>query len=113
MAGIPLITAAALAFLVILGFALYEWFANDIYGVNNSHSLIYMGSLYGLAIAIYVGAWFVRRSQGTRLDMVYGEIPAAPWVSRAWPGCLRWRSGARCSAAHWRRSSPWVAAVRR
>jgi hypothetical protein len=35
-----------------------------------------MGSLYGLALAIYVGAWFVRRSQGTSLDMVYGEIPA-------------------------------------
>jgi APA family basic amino acid/polyamine antiporter len=74
--GVPLITVAACAFLVILGFALYEWFQNDIYGLNGSHSLIYMGSLYVLALAIYFGAWLYRRSQGTSLGMVYGEIPA-------------------------------------
>jgi hypothetical protein len=43
--------------------------------VNNSSSLIYMGCLYLLAIAIYVGSKLVRRRQGMDLGLVYGEIP--------------------------------------
>jgi hypothetical protein len=35
-----------------------------------------MGSLYALAIAIYVGSRIYRRRQGMDLKMVYGEIPA-------------------------------------
>ncbi len=76
VAGLPLITAAALAFLVILGFALYKWFQDDIYGVNNSSSLWYMGALYAAAIVIYALSWLYRRRQGLNLKMVYDEIPA-------------------------------------
>jgi APA family basic amino acid/polyamine antiporter len=73
---LPLITAAALAFMLILGYALYKWFHDDVYGVNHRDSLIYMGVLYGVALAIYVGSWLYRRRQGLNLKMVYGEIPA-------------------------------------
>jgi hypothetical protein len=75
IAGIPLITVAAAGFLVILGYALYEWFSNDIYGINDSGSLLYMGILYVIALAIYVGSRIWRRSQGIDMGMVHREIP--------------------------------------
>jgi basic amino acid/polyamine antiporter, APA family len=76
VAGIPLITAAATAFMAILVFALYKWFQDSVYGVNFRNSEYYMAVLYGIAIAIYVGSWLYRRQQGLNLKMVYGEIPA-------------------------------------
>jgi basic amino acid/polyamine antiporter, APA family len=75
VAGVPLITFAACGFLVILGFALYEWFTNDLYAVNGRDSLIYMGSFYLLALAIYLGSRVYRRSQGIDMRMVHSEIP--------------------------------------
>jgi basic amino acid/polyamine antiporter, APA family len=75
VAGLPLITVAAFGFLVILGFALYEWFSNDLYAVNGRDTLLYMGSLYVLAIAIYVGSRIYRRNQGIDMRMVHSEIP--------------------------------------
>jgi basic amino acid/polyamine antiporter, APA family len=74
--GVPLITAAAVLFAVILVFALVKWFSDGVYGVNNSSSLYYMAGLYGLAIAIYVISRLARRAQGMDLGLVYGEIPA-------------------------------------
>ena len=76
VAGVPLITLAAVGFMLILGFSLYKWFSDGLYGLNNRDSLVYLGSLYVLALAIYGVSWFVRRSQGTDLGMVHGEIPA-------------------------------------
>jgi APA family basic amino acid/polyamine antiporter len=75
VAGLPLISVAAGAFLVILGFALYEWFTNDLYAVNDRNTLIYMGSFYVLAIVIYFGSRFYRRNQGIDMRMVHSEIP--------------------------------------
>jgi amino acid transporter len=75
IAGLPLISVAALAFLVILGFALYEWFTNDLYAVNDRNTLIYMGSFYVLAIVIYFGSRIYRRNQGIDMRMVHSEIP--------------------------------------
>jgi amino acid transporter len=75
VAGVPLITVAAAGFLVILGFALYEWFTNDVYALNGRDSLIYMGILYAIALGIYLVSWFVRRSQGIDMSMVHREIP--------------------------------------
>jgi amino acid transporter len=76
IAGVPLITAAAVGFLVILVFALVKWFQDSVYGVNNHSSLWYMGGLYLGAIAIYVISRVYRRTQGMDLKMVYDEIPA-------------------------------------
>ena len=75
VAGLPVITVAAILFLGILGFALYEWFTNDLYAVNGRDSLLYMGSFYLLAIAIYVGSRVYRRNQGIDMKMVHSEIP--------------------------------------
>jgi basic amino acid/polyamine antiporter, APA family len=76
VAGIPLITAAAVVFLAYLGFCIYKWLTDGVYGSNRHDSLVYMGCLYGLALLIYVGSRIVRRRQGMDLGMVYNEIPA-------------------------------------
>jgi APA family basic amino acid/polyamine antiporter len=74
--GIPLITFTASLFILFLGFCLYKWFTDDIYGVNDGGSLIFMGCLYLLALVIFVGSRIYRRRQGMDLSMAYGEIPA-------------------------------------
>ena len=76
VAGIPLITVAAILFLAFLGFCIYKWLTDGVYGSNNHDSLIYMACLYGVALLIYVGSRIVRRRQGLDMSMVYGEIPA-------------------------------------
>jgi APA family basic amino acid/polyamine antiporter len=73
---VPLITAAAVLFLAYLGFCIYKWLTDGVYGSNRHDSLVYMGCLYGLALLIYVGSRIVRRRQGMDLGMVYNEIPA-------------------------------------
>jgi basic amino acid/polyamine antiporter, APA family len=75
VAGVPLITVAGAITALFLGFNLYHWFTNDLYAVNNSTSLWFMAAMYGLAIVIYVVAWFVRRSQGINLSAIHREIP--------------------------------------
>jgi amino acid transporter len=74
--GLPIITFAATIFAVVLGFALVKWFSDSRYAINKGSSLIYLGCLYILAIAIYVISRVVRKRQGMDLGMVYGEIPA-------------------------------------
>jgi basic amino acid/polyamine antiporter, APA family len=75
VAGIPLITFSSGLFIVFLVFCLYKWLQDSTYGINDGGSLIFMGCLYALAIAIYVGSRFYRKRQGMDLKMVYGEIP--------------------------------------
>lgn len=72
---VPLITVASGVAAVFLGWNIYEWLTNSVYGVNNTTSLIFMGAMYVLAIVIYVIAKLVRRRQGIDLNLVYGEIP--------------------------------------
>jgi APA family basic amino acid/polyamine antiporter len=74
--GIPLVTFASGFFILFLLFCLYQWWDKAVYGVNNPQSAVYMLALYVVAIAIYVIARIVRRSQGMDMGMVYGEIPA-------------------------------------
>src|SRR4051812_28377352 len=76
IAGIPLITVAGVAFLAFLGFCIYYWLKDDVYGSNNRDSLLYMGCLYLVALGIYVVSRIVRARQGMNLKMVYNEIPA-------------------------------------
>jgi amino acid transporter len=76
VAGVPLITVSAVAFIVILGFCIVKWFTDDVYGLNSTGSLIYMGALYVLALAIYLISRVVRRRQGIDMRMVHSEIPA-------------------------------------
>jgi basic amino acid/polyamine antiporter, APA family len=76
VAGLPLVTVAAVLFAAILVFALYKWWQDDVYGVNNTDSAVYMLILYALALGIYIGSRIYRRMQGIELKNVYGEIPA-------------------------------------
>jgi amino acid permease len=80
IAGIPLITVAGLIFLAFLLFLLYQWLIdpNGLYGIGytNTSSMVFMLAMYGMAMIIYVGARFYRRSRGVDLDMLYKEIPA-------------------------------------
>jgi len=73
--GMPAISVCGFVTALFLGFNLYEWFSNANYAVNNKQSLVFMASMYVLAIVIYVIAWFVRRNQGIDLKAVYTEIP--------------------------------------
>jgi basic amino acid/polyamine antiporter, APA family len=73
--GVPLITVVSVAFAAFLVFCIYQWLFNDLYGVNNGQSLIYVLILYAIALGIYVGFRLLRRAQGMDLNMVYDEIP--------------------------------------
>lgn len=75
VAGLPLVTVAAVGFLLLLGFCLYKWITDDVYGLNDSSSMIYMGILYLVAFAIYAGSRLVRKRQGIDMAMVHKEIP--------------------------------------
>ncbi len=75
--GVPLVPAAAVITIGLFAFNLYEWLSNSVYGVNSNASLIYMGLMYVLAIAIYVAARLVRRRQGIDLGLINKEIPSS------------------------------------
>ncbi|MGH2523313.1 MAG: APC family permease, partial [Anaerolineales bacterium] len=87
IAGVPLITVAGVIFAAFLIFLLYQWLLdpNALYGIGysinpngfkNGTSLVFMGVMYLLAIVIYAGARYYRKSQGVDLGLVYKEIPA-------------------------------------
>jgi amino acid transporter len=75
VAGIPLVTIAALIYGGLLVFGLVLWLSDDTYGVNQRDSLIYMGALYVLATGIFIAAKTVRARQGVELSRSYKEIP--------------------------------------
>jgi APA family basic amino acid/polyamine antiporter len=73
--GVPIVPAAGLVTIGLIGFCLYEWLSNSAYGVNNNDSLIYMGAMYVLALAIFLVARTVRARQGIDLSLINKEIP--------------------------------------
>jgi len=73
--GVPIVPAAGVITIGLLGYNLYEWLSNSAYAVNNHDSLIYMGAMYLLAIVIYVTARVVRNRQGIDLSLINKEIP--------------------------------------
>ena len=73
--GLPLITVTGFVTAAFLGFNLWHWFTNDLYAVNNTDSLWFMGIMYALALVIYIVAKVYRKRQGIDLSAVYREIP--------------------------------------
>jgi APA family basic amino acid/polyamine antiporter len=73
--GVPVVPAAGVVTIGLLVFCLYEWLTNANYFVNNKSSLLYMASMYVLAIVVYVIARLVRRRQGIDLGLINKEIP--------------------------------------
>jgi basic amino acid/polyamine antiporter, APA family len=75
IAGVPVVPAAGVVTIGLIGYCLYEWLSNSAYGVNNNDSLIYMGAMYVLALVIYLVARVVRKRQGIDLSLINKEIP--------------------------------------
>jgi len=75
VAGVPIVPAAGVVTIGLIGYCLYEWLSSSAYGVNNNDSLIYMGAMYVLALAIYIVARVVRSRQGIDLSLINKEIP--------------------------------------
>ena len=73
--GVPVVLVAGVVTIALLVFCLYEWLSNDNYFVNSHDSLYYMGGMYVLAAAIYVGARIIRNRQGIDLGLINKEIP--------------------------------------
>src|SRR5258707_9837912 len=73
--GVPIVPAAGVITIGLLGYNLYEWLTQAGYGVNNKNSLIYMAGMYVLALVIYVTARIVRNRQGIDLSLINKEIP--------------------------------------
>jgi amino acid transporter len=73
--GVPIVPAAGLITIGLIGYCLYEWLSNAAYGINNNDSLIYMGAMYVLALVIYLVARIVRSRQGIDLSLINKEIP--------------------------------------
>jgi amino acid transporter len=77
--GIPLITVAGVIFGGFLVFLLYQWLIdpNGLYGIgiSNTSSIIYMLSMYALALIIYVGFKWWRKREGIDINKIYEEIP--------------------------------------
>ena len=78
IAGIPLISVAGAITTIFLGFVLYEWLSNALYGIgtSNTQSIQFLAALYAIAALVYVVARFYRRSQGIDLDAIHSEIPS-------------------------------------
>ena len=77
-ARIPWSASPALVTVIILGWTIYLWLSDPLYGigVGNTDSIKFLGALYGLGALVYVAAWFYRRSQGVDLGKIHSEIPA-------------------------------------
>jgi amino acid transporter len=73
--GVPIVPVAGVVTIALLVYCLIEWLSNDLYFVNYSSSLIYMGANYVLAIVIFVGARVIRNRQGIDLSLINKEIP--------------------------------------
>jgi len=75
---VPLLSLAGAVSTLFLGWVLYLWLSDPLYGigVGNSNSIIFLGVLYGIAALLYVVARFWRRAQGVDLDAIHAEIPA-------------------------------------
>ncbi len=52
--GVPVIPAAGVITIGLIGYCLYEWLTRAAYGVNNNDSLLYMLAMYVLALVIYL-----------------------------------------------------------
>ncbi|RPI32045.1 MAG: hypothetical protein EHM52_00805 [Actinomycetota bacterium] len=75
IAGIPWLSLVAAIYSGFMAWVIYRFVVDDMYGVNNTESAIFMAVLYVLAIVIWVVAWAVRKKQGMALESVAKEIP--------------------------------------
>jgi amino acid transporter len=80
IAGLPLISVAGVIFGSFVLYLLYQWLVDpgNRYGISyrNTPAMIFTLALYGIALALYLGARAYRRMhEGIDLGMLYKEIP--------------------------------------
>jgi APA family basic amino acid/polyamine antiporter len=75
IAGIPWLSIVAAVYSGFMAWNIYRFVVDDMYGVNNTQSAIFMGVLYVAAIVVWLVAWLVRKNQGMALESVAKEIP--------------------------------------
>jgi amino acid transporter len=73
--GIPWMSIIAAIYAAFMVWVIYRFVVDDMYGVNNRESAIFMGVLYVLAAVIWIVAKVVRKRQGMELEAVAKEIP--------------------------------------
>ena len=78
IAGLPIISIAGAITAIFLGWVIYEWLSNSLYGigVSNTKSIAFLAAIYVIAAVVYIVARLVRRQQGIDLDAIHAEIPA-------------------------------------
>jgi basic amino acid/polyamine antiporter, APA family len=76
--GLPIVAVAGAISTIFLGWVLYLWLTNALYGigVGNANSILFLGFLYGAAAVLYIVARLWRRMQGVDLDAIHAQIPA-------------------------------------
>lgn len=75
LGSIPWMSIIAAIYAAFMVWVIYRFVVDDMYGVNNRESAIFMGVLYVLAAVIWVVAKVVRKRQGMELEAVAKEIP--------------------------------------
>ncbi len=79
IAGIPSITLAGAAAVVILGGQMILFITNNdinsFFGVTRDTSLLVAAIVIGTGVLWYLGAWFYNRSRGINTNLVYRAIP--------------------------------------
>jgi amino acid transporter len=77
--GIPVISIAGAASVIVLGTMMFNWITNDtingFFGITRDISLVVAGVVVGTGALWYVGAWFFNRSRGVNTSLVYKAIP--------------------------------------
>jgi amino acid transporter len=78
LASLPLISIAGAITTIFLGWVVYEWLSNSLYGIGtgNSQSIEFLAVVYGLGALVWVVARVYRRTQGIDLDAIHAEIPS-------------------------------------
>jgi len=76
--GVPVVAIAGALSTIFLGWVLYLWLTESLYGIgiSNVNSIKFLGFLYGAAAVLYIVARLWRRSQGVDLDAIHASIPA-------------------------------------
>lgn len=77
--GIPAVTLAGIGGAVFLGYLMFLFVTNSTlnatFAVTRDISLIVMGTVIGLGVLWYIGAFLYNRSRGIDVTLAYAEIP--------------------------------------
>ncbi len=73
--AVPWMSIIAAIYAAFMIWVIYRFVVDDMYGVNNRESAIFMVALYVLAAVIWIVAKIVRKRQGMELEAVAKEIP--------------------------------------